>query len=80
MFIEVEKPMKTEIYINRAGLKKALEVLDRFEIHIDENIKIIQVSDDIGYSTEVELEGCQIHGVFCTVTVPIVSHENYNDL
>jgi hypothetical protein len=65
--------MKKEIWINRSDLKKVLEVLDKFDIP-DENVKLVQHSGGgIGYTTELELEDT-VHGVFCTVTVPIVTN------
>ena len=68
--------MKTEIWINRTDLKTILEVLDRFGFN-DENVKIVQeTGSGIGYTTEVQLDHT-VHEVFCTVIVPIATHEDW---
>jgi hypothetical protein len=67
--------MKKEIWINRSDLKKMLEVLERFEVG-DENVGVLQISDGIGFTTEVQLD-YTIHGIFCSVTVPIRTHEDW---
>jgi hypothetical protein len=69
--------MKKEIWINRTDLKVILDVLDRFKTG-DENVKVVQTTDGsgIGYTTEVQLDHT-VHDTFCTVIVPIVTHEDW---
>jgi hypothetical protein len=68
--------MKKEIWINRSDLKAILEVLDKFDVK-DENVKIVQNTDGgIGYTTDLEMDHV-VHETFCTVIVPIVTHEDW---